>query len=62
MGDPEKPQAPDGWSLWRRDDHGHAFEIAAGLPRDEAERRAAALEARRHKQHYWVEPTRRRGP
>jgi hypothetical protein len=50
--------APAGWSLWRRDDHGHEFEVARGLPHDEAERRAAELAARGHKQDYWVAPTR----
>jgi len=51
------PSARAVWSLWRRDDHGHEFEIARGLPRGEAERRAAELEARGHEQDYWVAPT-----
>jgi hypothetical protein len=56
--EPRTPAAPAGWSLWRRDDHGREFESARGLAREEAERRAAELEARGHKQDYWIAPTR----
>lgn len=46
-----------GWSVWRQDDHGGRFEIRRGLTASDAERLARDLEARGHKQTYWLEPT-----
>jgi hypothetical protein len=47
------------FSVWREDDHGNRFEIEQHLDRPEAERIVAELEARGHKQCYWLAPTRR---
>jgi hypothetical protein len=61
-GAPRAAGAPGaGWSVWRRDDHGHEFEVRRGLPRGEAEALAGTLEARGHKQTYWTAPTVGRG-
>jgi hypothetical protein len=45
------------WSLWRQDDNGTSFEIRRDHTRDEAERLRDELEARGHKQLYWVAST-----
>jgi 8-oxo-dGTP pyrophosphatase MutT (NUDIX family) len=42
------------WVVWRQDDHGHHFEVSAGLTREEALRRVDELEARGHKQTYFA--------
>lgn len=44
------------WSLWRQDDNGNRFLMSSALTRAEAERLAAAFEARAHKQIYWIAP------
>ncbi len=44
------------WTLWREDDNGARAAITRGLSRAEAESRLAELEARGHKQYYWLEP------
>ncbi|HEX8914398.1 MAG TPA: NUDIX domain-containing protein [Humisphaera sp.] len=46
------------WCVRRVDDNGNAFVVQGGLGRDNAERAAAAFEARGHKQTYWAEPER----
>jgi hypothetical protein len=43
------------YAVLRQDDNGNQFVVEAGLSRDEAERLAHDLEARGHKQLYWVE-------
>lgn len=43
------------WAVHRQDDNGNRFVVRAGLAREEAERLAAELEARGHKQLYWIE-------
>lgn len=42
------------WVVWRQDDNGNQFEVARFESREEAERLAATMEARGHKQIYWV--------
>jgi hypothetical protein len=44
------------WAVHRQDDNGNRFVVRSGLGREEATRLAAELEARGHKQLYWVEP------
>ena len=45
---------PDRWIVWRQDDNGNRFEVARKDFYAEAEELAAAMEARGHKQLYWV--------
>ena len=45
----------DTWAVHRQDDTGNSFVVRTGLDRDDAERLAAELESRGHKQLYWVE-------
>ena len=42
------------WIIWRQDDNGNRFEVARRDSRAEAEELAATMEARGHKQTYWV--------
>ena len=44
------------WTLWRQDDNGSSAMIVGGLSKEDAESRRSELEARGHKQYYWVEP------
>lgn len=44
----------DRWVVWRQDDNGNRFEVARKDSRADAEELAAAMEARGHKQLYWV--------
>ncbi len=44
------------WAVHRQDDNGNRFVVRAGLDREEAVRLASELEARGHKQLYWIEP------
>jgi hypothetical protein len=43
------------WVVWRQDDHGNRAEVARHAERPEADTQASELEARGHKQTYWVE-------
>lgn len=43
------------WVVHRQDDNGNRFIVRAGLNRDEALILASEMEARGHKQTYWVE-------
>lgn len=43
------------WGLWRLDDNANEFCISRHTSRRKAERLAAELEARGHKQSYWVQ-------
>jgi hypothetical protein len=45
---------PDRWIVWRQDDNGNRFEVARKDSRVDAEQLAAVMEARGHKQLYWV--------
>jgi hypothetical protein len=44
------------WPLWRQDEHGNQFLIAAFDDRDRAEAQRDVFIARGHHQHYWVVP------
>ncbi|MFN0127661.1 MAG: VOC family protein [Verrucomicrobiales bacterium] len=44
------------WSLWRQDDNGSSVIIEQHLDKVDADSRLSELEARGHKQHYWIEP------
>ncbi|MFC7484202.1 hypothetical protein ACFQX7_35070 [Luedemannella flava] len=46
------------WVVWRQDDNGNQFEVTRVPSREEADRVAATMEARGHKQTYWVSPVR----
>ncbi len=54
MGIREK-DAAESWAVHRQDDNGNHFVVRAGLDREEAIRLASELEARGHKQLYWIE-------
>ena len=43
------------WVLWRQGDDGPPFEVEHYPSRETAEAAQQALEARGHKQRYWVE-------
>ena len=45
------------WVVWRQDDNGNRAEVARHTQRADAERHASTLEARGHKQTYWVTQT-----
>lgn len=47
-----------GWVVWRQDDNGNRYEVARTATRTEADRLAATMEARGHKQTYWVSAAR----
>jgi diadenosine tetraphosphate (Ap4A) HIT family hydrolase len=47
-------QPPRSWTVWRQDDNGNQFEVAQHDSRADAEAQAATMEARGHKQTYWV--------
>jgi hypothetical protein len=51
---PQVGGPPVRWIVWRQDDNGHRFEVVRKDSRAEAEEVAAAMEARGHKQTYWV--------
>jgi hypothetical protein len=42
------------WIVWRQDDNGNRYEVSRHATQAEAEAVAAELEARAHKQTYWV--------
>ncbi|GGN43366.1 hypothetical protein FHR83_001810 [Actinoplanes campanulatus] len=42
------------WRVWRQDDNGNRFVVARFTSRAEAEKLAAEMESRGHKQLYWV--------
>jgi hypothetical protein len=44
------------WVVWRQDDNGNQYEVSRLATRAEAEELAATMEARGHKQIYWVAP------
>jgi hypothetical protein len=50
-------EPPGRWIVWRQDDNGNRFEVVRKDSRAEAEEVAAAMEARGHKQTYWVAKT-----
>ena len=46
------------WVVWRQGDDGNPFEVARLSSRTEAEVLAATMEARGHRQTYWIAPLR----
>ncbi|HSU35414.1 MAG TPA: hypothetical protein VLJ88_07120 [Propionibacteriaceae bacterium] len=44
------------WIVWRQDDHGNRAEVARFSFQDEADELCKTMEARGHKQLYWVAP------
>jgi len=46
---------PERWSVWRQDDNGNRIEVNGGLREQEARDLVASLEARGHRQTYWLE-------
>jgi hypothetical protein len=48
------PPGPVRWVVWRQDDNGNRFEVARFELRAEADALAATMQARGHKQTYWV--------
>ncbi|GIH16372.1 SPOR domain-containing protein [Rugosimonospora africana] len=52
MRDAETPDPV--WTVWRQDDNGNQYEVSRHDSRADAESAAATLEARGHKQTYWV--------
>lgn len=44
------------WIVWRQDDNGNRYEVARKDSRPEAEALATQMDARGHKQLYWVAP------
>ena len=42
--------------MWRLDDNGNSFIVRAGMTQADAEQLRADLEARWHKQTYWIAP------
>ena len=56
--DASRQPSGDTWAVLRQDDHGNQFVVSVGLAREEAERLAAELTARAHKQLYWIEAER----
>jgi len=45
------------WIVWRQDGNGNQYEVSRHDSRDEAESVVATMEARQHKQTYWVATT-----
>jgi hypothetical protein len=50
----ETGDRPRRWVVWRQDDNGNRFEVNRYGSRAEADEVAATMEARGHKQIYWV--------
>jgi len=51
---PVPDPAPGGWEVWRQDDNGNRYEVSRHDTRAEAKSVASTMEARGHKQTYWV--------
>jgi hypothetical protein len=52
---PEDPERSDQWVVWRQGDDGNPFEVARLASRSAAVDLVATLEARGHRQVYWIE-------
>ncbi|MFG3604662.1 hypothetical protein [Micromonospora chersina] len=55
--DAEIRQGPGSWTVWRQDDNGNRYVVSQHDTRVEADSVAATMEARGHKQTYWVAPS-----
>ncbi|GAA5199534.1 hypothetical protein GCM10023322_75330 [Rugosimonospora acidiphila] len=55
----DQPEAggSGGWTVWRQDDNGNRYEVSRHDSRPEADSVAATMEARGHRQTYWVAPS-----
>lgn len=51
---PLPPHLVERWIVWRQDDNGNQYEVSRHDTRAEAESVAATMDARGHKQIYWV--------
>lgn len=47
-------EEPERWIVWRQDDNGNRYEVSRHPTRAEAESIVVAMQARGHKQTYWV--------
>ncbi|MEU9828880.1 hypothetical protein [Micromonospora chersina] len=47
-------QGPGTWTVWRQDDNGNRYVVSRHDTHEEADSMAATMEARGHKQTYWV--------
>ena len=52
--EPPRAAVPPVFVVRRMDDHGNVYDVSRHPTRDEAQTRADELEARAHKQTYWV--------
>ncbi|MEU5529639.1 hypothetical protein ABZ744_22145 [Micromonospora chersina] len=52
--DAEVRRGPRNWTVWRQDDNGNRYVVSRHETRAEADSTAATMEARGHKQTYWV--------
>jgi len=52
---PKDPEQDDEWVVWRQGDDGNPFEVARLATRSAADGLVAMLEARGHRQVYWIE-------
>jgi hypothetical protein len=59
MGELPRPPTPETFTVHRQDDNGNRFVVQSGMTRAEAERLAAEMEARGHKQLYVISPDHR---
>ncbi|WP_198170623.1 hypothetical protein [Actinoplanes awajinensis] len=50
----DENEPPRRWVVWRQDDNGNRYVVARKDSRAEADQLAATMEARGHKQLYWV--------
>ena len=50
----EDPEGVTIWVVWRQDDNGNRYEVARHDSRAAAQAQADEMEARGHKQTYWV--------
>jgi hypothetical protein len=48
---------PEEWTVWRRDDNGNHFVVQTGLSYEQAQAVVSSLEAKGHKQFFWLQPT-----
>jgi hypothetical protein len=55
--EPAPETKPGGWVVWRQGDDGNPFEVARLDSRPEAEELVGTMEARAHRQTYWVAST-----
>ena len=52
--EPANSGRPPHWIVWRQDDNGNRYEVTRKQSQADAEELAATMQARGHKQLYWV--------